>query len=810
MREHYFSRRLRVEPLEDRRMLAVLTVNTHSDDWNTTVGDEFLTLREAITVVNAGTKTGIIPVLGRELSEAEKNLVNTSVEDLGQNDLIVFSGVTSPIQLANGAGGFGQLNIQKSVVIDGQDGSDAIIIQAWDSDVGTPIDNNSSNDGDGGRIFEISGGGEIIIDVELRNLTLTGADVRFGSGGGGGGGAIRLLSENLILDNVLLHGNASDDSQGGGAIYASMTSGAKLKIANSILSENYATWIGGGGAVAVVFPGSGGEVEITNSIIKGNYSYRNGGGIVLTGSGAFSMTNCLVANNQGSFQDFDHGFASGIGDGGGINVNGLADFLISQSQIQGNSSRLNGGGLSISGVSTGSRRILDTTFAGNITGIGATSPTVGGGGIHLEISGNVVEIVNSTISNNRALSGGGIFVRGNLTVRHSTIVDNVAGPFTAESYSGGGGIMIYSVLDSAFLDGEQAFDHCIIAYNQHLRNQFDPLVPLEPDLEEDGDDQENYSPDIGAVFIQNPKIYMPGRWYNDRDPELFIPPDPFDVVKFNYSIITDLTGPFEVEDIVGIVTDVPTGSLSILETNPLLGELQDNGGFLLPDGSRILTHALLNGSPAINAGDPGFSGDPEFDQRGFPFDRVYGGRIDIGAYEKQPIQFGFCDADFDRDGDMDGRDFLIWQRGFGIADPSHQDGDANFNGIVDGTDLACWQAHYGTGTAPLTDGASTSNMSLETSTSKAEDVPGSDWYKLNGLALTYFSERGSDVEVSEQELFNSNSHSAYSAADLIAIMYEQNIDELDFKSKRQLWSEQVHGWNDFEIGAVEAVFAELL
>jgi hypothetical protein len=45
-------------------------------------------------------------------------------------------------------------------------------------------------------------------------------------------------------------------------------------------------------------------------------------------------------------------------------------------------------------------------------------------------------------------------------------------------------------------------------------------------------------------------------------------------------------------------------------------------------------------------------------------------------------------ADFDDDGDVDGRDFLAWQRG---------DGDANGNGTVDGADLAIWQNQYGSG-----------------------------------------------------------------------------------------------------------------
>lgn len=59
---------------------------------------------------------------------------------------------------------------------------------------------------------------------------------------------------------------------------------------------------------------------------------------------------------------------------------------------------------------------------------------------------------------------------------------------------------------------------------------------------------------------------------------------------------------------------------------------------------------------------------------------------------------GVEDADFDGNGIVDGRDFLTWQRGFGIDDGTAQlgDGDANEDGNVDGADLVVWQGQYGT------------------------------------------------------------------------------------------------------------------
>jgi hypothetical protein len=65
-----------------------------------------------------------------------------------------------------------------------------------------------------------------------------------------------------------------------------------------------------------------------------------------------------------------------------------------------------------------------------------------------------------------------------------------------------------------------------------------------------------------------------------------------------------------------------------INTDPLLGPLQDNGG-------PTQTYALLPGSPAIDAGDPSFAPPPWFDQRGPDFYRLRNDRIDIGSLEVQ-------------------------------------------------------------------------------------------------------------------------------------------------------------------------------
>ncbi len=62
-------------------------------------------------------------------------------------------------------------------------------------------------------------------------------------------------------------------------------------------------------------------------------------------------------------------------------------------------------------------------------------------------------------------------------------------------------------------------------------------------------------------------------------------------------------------------------------------------------------------------------------------------------------------ADFDGDDDIDGLDFLIWQRNY-LTGTRLSEGDANSDGQVDETDLAIWQGQYGLATSSVRDLAS--------------------------------------------------------------------------------------------------------
>jgi len=85
-------------------------------------------------------------------------------------------------------------------------------------------------------------------------------------------------------------------------------------------------------------------------------------------------------------------------------------------------------------------------------------------------------------------------------------------------------------------------------------------------------------------------------------------------------------------------------------------------------------------------------------------------------------------GDFDQDGDQDGRDFIIWQQGFGtLGGALLSNGDGNFDGDVLGDDLAIWEGSLGALSA-------SSGLSASTST-----IPEPSSLALLGLAIGMLS-----------------------------------------------------------------------
>ena len=122
-----------------------------------------------------------------------------------------------------------------------------------------------------------------------------------------------------------------------------------------------------------------------------------------------------------------------------------------------------------------------------------------------------------------------------------------------------------------------------------------------------------------------------------------------------------------------------TGDL--LNVDPLLGPLQDNGG-------PTFTHALLPGSPAIDAGDDATCLDT--DQRGIS--RPQRAACDIGAYE-------FVEGDANGDGVVDAADLRFVATALGASGPG---ADLNGDGLVDSYDLALVGINLGRGGPVIT------------------------------------------------------------------------------------------------------------
>jgi hypothetical protein len=103
------------------------------------------------------------------------------------------------------------------------------------------------------------------------------------------------------------------------------------------------------------------------------------------------------------------------------------------------------------------------------------------------------------------------------------------------------------------------------------------------------------------------------------------------------------------------------------------------------------------GSPAIDAGDPGavagVDGVPLHDQRGAPFVRVYGGRIDMGAVEAIPA--GLLPGDYNIDGIVDAADYTSWRDQLGWSVTPGTGADGNGDGRVDQQDYEVWVSNFG-------------------------------------------------------------------------------------------------------------------
>jgi hypothetical protein len=111
-------------------------------------------------------------------------------------------------------------------------------------------------------------------------------------------------------------------------------------------------------------------------------------------------------------------------------------------------------------------------------------------------------------------------------------------------------------------------------------------------------------------------------------------------------------------------------------------------------------------SPLVVAAEDGLvsAAAQDFNHDGLPdvaVGNVVSGRVSILINDGDwPDARQVGDADGDQD--VDGADFLAWQRGFGAVSPegTHATGDADYDHDVDSADLAAWTASFGDAVIP--------------------------------------------------------------------------------------------------------------
>ncbi len=400
---------------------------------------------------------------------------------------------------------------------------------------------------------------------------------------------------NLTLNGVTLTNGFVLNGDGGCIINQ-----GTLSIINSVVTSSTAN--GGGGTPR----GGGGIYNSYGKLVLANSTVRNNiltagadGGGILNNSGRVEINDSTIIQNTAS------GLGGGISNfGGTVNmsrssvnentanrsggINNVGTLTMTNSAISNNVGQQLYGGIYNGGVLT----IDKSTIVGNFTN------GDGGGVFNL----GIFKISSSIVSGNFANKGGGIYNSGGinndggiLTALNSTISGNQAANGNPASTNGGG---IFAV------GGTLSLTNVTFAFNLAKGANGGGVA------------------NINSVFIASNSIFAQNTTGISSMPSDFTGT----LTSQGYNLIGNTTGT--------MITGTTTGN--ILGQDPMLDpRLALNAGM-------IPTHALKEGSPAIDAGS---AANPLLttDQRGFlrPYDfpsipNASGGNgSDIGAFERQ-------------------------------------------------------------------------------------------------------------------------------------------------------------------------------
>ena len=486
------------------------------------------TLREAIEAANDGDGAGT-NAAGCTITESGSGTPVSYVLNLPSYTYTIETGGSHEEYNADG-----DLDIKNNVTINGAGVGNTI------------LDGNGAE-----RIFDIDpieiGAGRGNFTVRISNMTLQNGREMAGMGGCVSDVAAADDGDTTYLTNVTF---SNCRARNGGAV---RVRNSTMYISNSTLTDsqaNISSSIGGdGGAIIVEY----GTMTISNSTISNSLAQGHGGAIYnqdsLTVGSAVYIVNSTITGNRSTS---DGGGILNAWSGGGVTLN-IGNSTISNNTVEGG-----WGG----GIANGFGCVATITQ----TAVYSNAVDGGGGGGFYNVG--TLNIVNSTISTNKATAGGGgVNNEGTVNLSFVTVTNNVA---DSDNASGGDGGGIYRAA------GTFTIKNSIIGINTDLSGG---------------------APDCsGSINVEG------------------------------YNLLYDNLG-----CVVG------GGGAYSVAVDPKLDTWQDNGG-------STYTHALLDGSPAIDAAPTCTdlaSNTLDTDQRGTSFSRPVDAdedgvaECDLGAYEIQ-------------------------------------------------------------------------------------------------------------------------------------------------------------------------------
>lgn len=354
--------------------------------------------------------------------------------------------------------------------------------------------------------------------------------------------------------------------------------------------------------VAFDFVGYG-AFEIADATVTNGQYFDYCGGAIWSYYGDVVLTDAVVSNSS----------VDGYGYLGGAGVcNYFGDVVVTNSTLTGNT--VTEDDLAAMGAAAfskyGSVIVTDSVVTGNSSDSGFLGL---GGAIY---AGGDVSLTRSTVSNNSVSGsyyglGGGVYLyQGTLTMTDSTMSGN-----TASSNGGGAFVDGLSAVNSTFSGNTaELFGGAAVGTGGAVEVSSSTITG-------------NTAVETGGLFMSNPasvalnSVLAYGntsleQYYYGVDLDGSGSKGGFPVISGSNNLVGD-----------SFLT-LPAGTLSV---DPLLGPLASNGG-------PTQTHALLAGSPAIDAGNnvAGLAND----QRGSGFARVVDAAADIGAFEVQGVDPG--------------------------------------------------------------------------------------------------------------------------------------------------------------------------